>query len=92
MLEEDSEGLERLLAKDGDSAPSLEDIDLVARVLSRLSPEHRLILTLREMQGLSYEELTSALDCSLDAVKSRLRRARESFEKILRHILKTGNV
>lgn len=92
LLEEKGEAIERLLAGEPDSAAALEDRDLIARALARLSPEHRLILTLREVQGLDYRELTQALDCSLDAVKARLRRARVSFEELLRHFSRTGNV
>jgi RNA polymerase sigma-70 factor (ECF subfamily) len=92
LLEERGEAIERLLAAEPDAARSLEDRDLVARALALLSPEHRLILTLRETQGLDYRELTRVLDCSLDAVKARLRRARLNFEELLRHFLEADNV
>jgi RNA polymerase sigma-70 factor, ECF subfamily len=54
-----------------------------ADLLSRLPDEQRAALALREVQGLSYEEIADALGCSVDAVKGRLKRARES----LRHFL-----
>ena len=62
------------------------------RILSKLSPEYRLILTLREARGLSYGEIAESMDCSLDSVKARLRRAREQFEQILRHFEPPKNV
>jgi RNA polymerase sigma-70 factor (ECF subfamily) len=46
------------------------------RALAELTPEHREIIVLREMQGLDYDELASALDCAVGTVKSRLARAR----------------
>lgn len=51
--------------------------------LAALSPEHREILLLHEMQGLSYDELAAALGCRLGTVKSRLARARESLRGLL---------
>lgn len=62
-----------------------EQTDLARQVLEQLRPEDRLLLTLREVQGLSYEELATALKLSLDSVKSRLRRARESLRLAARH-------
>jgi len=54
----------------------LERRDIVRRLLSELTPESRLALTLRELQGFSYLEISDAMGCSLDSVKARLRRAR----------------
>ncbi|OGS39333.1 MAG: hypothetical protein A2506_06025 [Elusimicrobia bacterium RIFOXYD12_FULL_66_9] len=62
-----------------------DEDEMVARTLARMPEDYRLILTLREIEGLSYEELTEVLDCSLDAVKARLRRARRSFLDEARH-------
>lgn len=51
----------------------------VQRCLNELPEEQRLILVMREIQGLSYEEIAGALKCSLGTVKSRLSRARRTF-------------
>ena len=40
-----------------------------------------MVLTLRELQGCSYEEVADILKCSVNAVKSRLNRAREAFKQ-----------
>lgn len=69
-----------------------EAADLAARVLGALSPEYRLILTLRDGQGLSYEEIMAVMDCTLDSVKARLRRAREAALERLRHFEGAGGV
>ncbi|OGR82429.1 MAG: hypothetical protein A3J74_08005 [Elusimicrobia bacterium RIFCSPHIGHO2_02_FULL_57_9] len=92
LLENNSLALERLIQAAPDAALSTENADLLERVLSSLAPEYRLILTLREISGLNYEELAQTLDCSLDAVKGRLKRARRQLEEILRHLSKSGNV
>jgi RNA polymerase sigma-70 factor (ECF subfamily) len=59
--------------------------DQARQALDGLRPEDRLVLTLREVQGLTYEEMMESLQISLDAVKSRLRRARESLRTSARH-------
>lgn len=91
LLEQQGDRIERLL-----SAPTGADAsgeaDLVRRVLAHLSPDHRLILLLREVEGLSYDELAETLHCSLDAVRGRLSRAREDFEQRFRHFFGAGNV
>jgi RNA polymerase sigma-70 factor (ECF subfamily) len=87
LLEAEGESIHRLLSAPPDENRAREDADLVKRVLAYLSPEYRMILTLREVQGLSYDEIAAAMDCSLDSVKARLRRARQDFAGRLRHFL-----
>jgi len=51
----------------------------VQEAIASLKPKHRLVLTLRELDGMSYEELAIALGCSLGTVESRLHRARKAL-------------
>lgn len=49
-------------------------------VLDELEPEQRLILSLRELEGYSYEALGKALNCGVNTIKSRLNRARSALK------------
>lgn len=53
----------------------------VAEVLRRLSPEHRAILLLREVEGLDEQHAARLLTVAIGTAKSRLSRARASFRK-----------
>lgn len=92
LLEREGEGLHRLLAAGPDPAAAAEAADLIQRILARLPEEQSSALLLREIQGLSYQEIASVLGCSLDSVKARLRRARRTLGEGLRHFLGPENV
>ncbi len=51
----------------------------LAEAILNLSPAHRAVFTLREMHGMSYNEIAAAGDCSVGTVKSRLHRARNEL-------------
>jgi len=53
----------------------------VRDVLSRLSPEHRAVLVLRDLEGLDEREAAALLSVPESTVKSRLHRARSNFRK-----------
>ena len=59
---------------------ALEAPSEAAALLSALDPDQRLILSLRELEGHSYEELAEMLHCPVNTIKSRLNRAREALK------------
>ncbi len=60
-----------------------ENIHQVRIALANLSEDHRIILTLREMQELAYEEIADTLGISIGTVRSRLSRARLALKEEL---------
>ena len=83
---EDEETISRLasLQAPGSERPEapLEKEGEIVRLLDHLNPDQREILTLREAQGYSYEEMATLLKCSVNTVKSRLNRAREALKRL----------
>ena len=53
---------------------------VVAGALDELPEELRLALTLREFDGMSYEEISEVMDCPVGTVRSRIFRAREAVD------------
>ncbi len=53
---------------------------LISRTIEELPVELRAALTLRELEGLSYEEIADVLECPIGTVRSRIFRAREAID------------
>lgn len=54
---------------------------VVNKAISELPEDLRTAVTLREMEGLSYEEIADVMECPVGTVRSRIFRAREAIEK-----------
>jgi RNA polymerase sigma-70 factor, ECF subfamily len=61
----------------------------VNRALEQLPDDLRTAITLREIEGLSYEEIANVMNCPIGTVRSRIFRARESIAAELRPLLGT---
>jgi len=53
----------------------------LASLLDRLSPEHREVIVMRELEGMSYDRLSQELGIARGTVESRLHRAREQLRE-----------
>jgi RNA polymerase sigma-70 factor (ECF subfamily) len=57
---------------------------LLARGIAQLPPAQRAVLILREIEGMSYEEIARAVGCSLGTVMSRLFYGRRKLQQVLK--------
>ncbi|OGI40108.1 MAG: RNA polymerase sigma factor RpoE [Candidatus Muproteobacteria bacterium RBG_16_62_13] len=71
---------ERLLLTD-------EIASTIRQALEALPEDLRTAITLRELEGLSYEEIAEAMDCPIGTVRSRIFRAREAVDRELKPLL-----
>ena len=79
------------LLKDADTPEGVLLTDeirgVVERALEQLPDDLRTAIVLRELEGLSYEEIAEAMDCPVGTVRSRIFRAREAIDKKLKPLL-----
>jgi RNA polymerase sigma-70 factor (ECF subfamily) len=68
---------------------SKEIAQTVNAAMDRLPEELRTAITLREIEGLSYDEIAAAMNCPPGTVRSRIFRAREAIAAELRQLLDT---
>lgn len=61
--------------------------ELVASALKTLPERYRMVIILKDIDGLSYEEISEVLQCELGTVKSRLFRARAMLRSVLKPLL-----
>jgi RNA polymerase sigma-70 factor, ECF subfamily len=88
------EGMFPTSAKAEDGPPKRllreELVEKVNYALDRLSPKHKQIVILREVEGLAYQEIADVLGVSIGTVMSRLFHARKNMQKILSKYLEKG--
>jgi len=64
----------------------------VMQALATLPDELRTAITLREMEGLSYQAIAQQMNCPVGTVRSRIFRAREAIDAQLRPLLETQHI
>jgi len=90
---EESSSMQLRLA-DSETPESLlqtEEIrETVNRAIEALPEDLRTAIVLRELEGLSYEDIAQAMDCPVGTVRSRIFRAREAIDKRLSEVFEGG--
>ena len=77
-----------------DPARALADKELRKQILTaldKLSPAHRTVLVMREVEGLSYQEMADTMKCSIGTIMSRLFHARKKMQTMLIEYRKAAN-
>lgn len=86
---EDAAGLQDLNTPENELL-SKEVAQVVNDAMAALPEDLRTAISLREMEGLSYEEIAETMNCPIGTVRSRIFRAREAIAARLRPILGTN--
>jgi len=87
---EESEGHElaaQVRSAGSDVESALVSRDLAVKLLARVSPEDRLVLTLLDVEGFSVAEIAEMMNWSISKVKVRAHRARAHLRRVLRRFL-----
>ncbi|MCC1495600.1 RNA polymerase sigma factor RpoE [Alcanivorax sp. 1008] len=71
---------------------SQELAGVIAKAIEALPHELRTAVTLREFDGLSYEDIAAIMECPVGTVRSRIFRAREAIEQAMRPIMDQDSV
>ena len=79
-LQPDIDNPEHLLLAD-------EIKETILTAMNKLPEDLRVAITLREVEGLTYEEIAEAMDCPIGTVRSRIFRAREAVDIKLKPLL-----
>lgn len=68
-------------------AQNLETNEIILKALTKLQDDHRAVIVLRDIEGMSYEEVAKTLKLEIGTVKSRISRARAQLRDILSAVL-----
>lgn len=95
IVDDDTEGIEEGILLRDDATPdrvlmSRQIGETVNSAMDALPEDLRTAISLREIEGLSYEEIAQVMDCPIGTVRSRIFRAREAIATRLRPLLDTA--
>ncbi len=69
------------------NALTRELAETVTRAVEQLPEDLKMAITLREIEGLSYDEIAEVMDCPIGTVRSRIFRARDAIDRELKPLL-----
>jgi RNA polymerase sigma-70 factor (ECF subfamily) len=75
-----------------DTLATSELQQIIDQAIENLPEDLRTAFTLREFGGLSYEEISEIMDCPVGTVRSRIFRAREALDNVIRPFLEGKNI
>ena len=95
IVDDETEGIEEGILLRDDATPdrvlmSRQIGETVNTAMDALPEDLRTAISLREIEGLSYEEIAQVMDCPIGTVRSRIFRAREAIAMQLRPLLDTA--
>ena len=73
-------------SRPGEALERAEQEQRIQHALSRLSPEHRAVLVLKDMEGRKYEAMADILGVPIGTIRSRLHRARAELRELLEKV------
>ncbi len=87
-LDEEDDDEKKIEIADESASPDViyerqEKINIVREAIASLDENQKIVITLFDINGLSYDEISEIIKCPIGTVKSRLYRAREQLRKIL---------
>jgi RNA polymerase sigma-70 factor, ECF subfamily len=66
-----------------EQALSIEESEDIQKAINVLSDSYKSVIVMRDIDGLSYEEISESLDISIGTVKSRINRGRQQLKELL---------
>jgi RNA polymerase sigma-70 factor (ECF subfamily) len=73
------------VTRPGHALEQVEQERKIREALGRLSPEHRAVLVMKDMEGQKYETMAEILEVPIGTIRSRLHRARLELRELLEH-------
>jgi RNA polymerase sigma-70 factor, ECF subfamily len=85
--EEDSQPVDQSeFSRPSEKAERLEEQEKLQRALAQISSEHRMVLILKDIDGMKYEDMAETLDVPIGTIRSRLHRARLELRDVLERL------
>ncbi len=88
VLYEENNELSRTIDPIGEKLEREQQKKTISTLLEALSPDQRVCIVLRSIEGLSYQEIAESLNININTVRSRLKRAREKLIALRKEMMK----